>query len=161
MFVKLSPSVLLFLLVLEFLCLCSWTGLIAVCLWLNAPAARNGVLVKTMRNNPCNLHRPTLPRRTALSWRVPLFWSERTFHLCLSCVPKRPRSQVVVGILASEQWNGSTLPHVQAHVSSRNHLKSSSHSLWQQLKTTLSVFLRPLSLLSKLVTPGRDAITQT
>lgn len=39
--------------------------------------------------------------------------------------------------------------------------KSSSHSLWQQLKTTLSVFLRPLSLLSKLVTPGRDAITQT
>lgn len=49
----------------------------------------------------------------------------------------------------------------QAHVSSRNHLKSSSHSLWQQLKTTLSVFLRPLSLLSKLVTPGRDTITQT
>lgn len=26
MFVKLSPSVLLFLLVLEFLCLCSWTS---------------------------------------------------------------------------------------------------------------------------------------
>lgn len=50
---------------------------------------------------------------------------------------------------------------VQAHVSSRSHLKSSSHSLWQQLKTTLSVFLRPLSLLSKLVTPGRDTITQT